>query len=74
MTFWLISQAHRCKDLPLDAVHAGRSACWNVSDQTSCHLNKSNNLEAWNKQFDLQVGHSPQTIWNNVHGAIVIRQ
>ena len=49
---------------------AGRSArfppaCWNVLNRTSCHLNRSKNyLEAWNKQFAIQVGHSHQTMWN----------
>ena len=51
------------------------TACWNVLDRTSCHLNRSNNyLEAWNKQFAMQVGHSQQqygifwqqcTTWSN---------
>ena len=49
---------------------AGRSArfppkSWNVLDRTSCHLNRTKNyLEAWNKQFAVQVGHAHPTIWN----------
>ena len=36
-----------------------------VLDRTSCHLNRTNNyLEAWNKQFAVQIGHAHPTIWD----------